>query len=216
MITVISLWHLSFSNPVIMNNELFTIGHSTHTVEDFVNLLKQHSISAVCDVRSKPYSKYNPQFNRDTLQNELQNNKIDYIFLGKELGARSDNPDCYIDGKVQYNSLVDEPLFQDGIDRLKQGMKKHIIALMCAEKDPITCHRMVLVCREMRSIAKKIKHILSNGIIETNEEAENRLLSNLRIIPDMFNNKIECIENAYDKQGQKIAYVEEDRYVVTG
>lgn len=199
-----------------MNNELFTVGHSTHTVEAFVNLLKQHSINAVCDVRSQPYSKYNPQFNREVLQNELRNNEIYYVFLGKELGARSENPDCYIDGKIQYSYLVDESLFQAGIGRLKQEMKKHIIALMCAEKDPITCHRMVLVCREMRSIAKKIKHILPDGIIETNEEAENRLLSNLKIVPDMFNNKIECIENAYDKQGQKIAYIKEDKHAITG
>lgn len=199
-----------------MNNELFTVGHSTHTVKCFVDLLKQHSINAVCDVRSHPYSKYNPQFNREALRDELRNNEIDYVFLGKELGARSENPDCYIDGKAQYNYLVDEPLFQHGISRLKQGMKKYTIALMCAEKDPITCHRMVLVCREMRSIAQQIKHILSDGTIETNEEAENRLLSNLRIVPDMFKNKIECIEDAYDKQGKKIAYVEEEKHVITG
>ena len=196
--------------------DLFTIGHSTHTVEYFIGLLKQHSITAVCDVRSHPYSKYNPQFNIEKLREELKKHNIAYVFLGKELGARSENPECYIDGRVQYNYLVDEPLFQQGINRLTQGMKQYSIALMCAEKDPITCHRTILVCREMRSYAEQIKHILADGEIETNSEAENRLLNTLRIVPDMFKNKNECIEEAYDKQGQKIAYVEEEKQVTTG
>lgn len=197
-------------------SELFTIGHSTHPVDYFIDLLKKHSITAVCDVRSHPYSKYNPQFNREALKEELKRNNIAYVFLGKELGARSDNPNCYIDGRVQYNYLVDEPSFQQGIIRLKKGMKKYSIALMCAEKDPITCHRTILVCREMRSHTKQIKHILANGEIETNQEAEERLLTTLGIVPDMFKNKNECIEEAYDKQGKKIAYVEEEKRVTTG
>ncbi len=197
-------------------SELFTIGHSTHPVDYFIDLLKKHSITAVCDVRSYPYSKYNPQFNREALKEELKRNNIAYVFLGKELGARSDNPNCYIDGRVQYNYLVDEPSFQQGIIRLKKGMKKYSIALMCAEKDPITCHRTILVCREMRSHTKQIKHILANGEIETNQEAEERLLTTLGIVPDMFKNKNECIEEAYDKQGKKIAYVEEEKRVTTG
>jgi uncharacterized protein (DUF488 family) len=199
-----------------MSNNLFTIGHSTHTVEYFIGLLKKHSITAVCDVRSQPYSRYNPQFNRENLKCDLKNNNIEYVFLGKELGARSENPSCYIDGKVQYNYLVDEPLFKQGINRISQGMKRHSIALMCAEKDPITCHRMILVCRELRSIADQIYHILADGEIEANSEAEYRLMNALRIVPDMFKNKNECIEEAYDKQGQRIAYVEEEKQTTTG
>jgi uncharacterized protein (DUF488 family) len=199
-----------------MSKTLFTIGHSTHTVEHFIGLLKKHSITAVCDVRSQPYSQYNPQFNRENLKKDLKENNIEYVFLGKELGARSENFNCYINGKVQYNYLVDEPLFQQGINRLSQGMKRYSIALMCAEKDPITCHRMILVCREMRSISDQIKHILADGNIETNTEAENRLLNALRIVPDMFKNKNECIEEAYDEQGQRIAYVEEGKQTTTG
>lgn len=199
-----------------MSKELFTIGHSTHTVDHFIDLLKEHSITAVCDVRSQPYSQYNPQFNRENLKKDLKMNNIEYVFLGKELGARSENPGCYIDGKVQYNYLVDEPLFKHGISRLSQGMKQYSIALMCAEKDPITCHRMILVCREMRSIADQINHILADGKIETNSEAEDRLMNVLRIVPDMFKNKSECIEEAYDKQGLRIAYVEEEKNTTTG
>jgi len=199
-----------------MTKTLFTIGHSTHTVEYFIGLLKEHSITAICDVRSKPYSHYNPQFNRESLKKALKNNNIEYVFLGKELGARSENPSCYIDGKVQYNYLVDEPLFQQGINRLSQGMRQYAIALMCAEKDPITCHRMILICREMRSITDQINHILADGKIETNPEAENRLMNALRIVPDMFKNRDECIEEAYDRQSHRIAYVEEEKQSTAG
>ena len=195
---------------------LFTIGHSTHTVEYFIELLKQHSITAVCDVRSNPYSNYNPQFNREMLRDKLKIHGIAYVFLGKELGAQSENLKCYIEGRVQYNCLADDPLFQQGINRLTQGMKQYQIALMCAEKDPITCHRTILVCREMRSHVKHIKHILAQGEIETNSEAESRLLHTLRIVPDMFSSKNECIEDAYDKQGKKIAYVVEKKQVTAG
>ncbi len=199
-----------------MNRELFTVGHSTHTIEHFMALLKRHSITAVCDVRSHPYSKYNSQFNREMIREDLKKNGISYVFLGKELGARSENPNCYIEGKVQYNYLVDEPPFRQGISRLTQGMSRYSIALMCAEKDPIACHRMILVCREMRSLAEQINHILADGEIETNTEAENRLLSTLGIVPDMLRDKDKCIEEAYDEQGKKIAYIEEERQVVAG
>src|SRR3989304_3669807 len=82
--------------------ELYTIGHSTHSIEEFVKLLTMHSITAVCDVRSTPYSQFTPQFNRELLQKELKIHNISYVFLGEELGARSDNPSCYVNGKVQY------------------------------------------------------------------------------------------------------------------
>lgn len=195
---------------------LFTIGHSTHSVEYFIGLLKKHDITAVCDVRSQPYSQFNPQFNRESLKEELRKNDIGYVFLGKELGARSENQNCYIDGKVQYNYLVDEPSFKQGIKRICRGMKQYSIALMCAEKDPITCHRMILVCREMRSIVGQINHILENGEIETNSDSEIRLMNTLKIVPDMFKSKSECIEDAYDLQGQRVAYVEKEKQATTG
>jgi len=199
-----------------MTIKLYTIGHSIHTIEYFISLLKKYAITAICDVRSYPYSKHNPQFNRKNLKNDLKNNGIEYVFMGRELGARSENPNCYISGKVQYHSLVNEPLFQRGIDRLCQGMNSYSIALMCAEKDPITCHRMILVCREIRGITNQIYHILANGEIESNLDAENRLLKTLNIAPDMFRSMSECIEEAYDIQGQRIAYVKKEKQIAVG
>src|SRR3989304_85714 len=188
--------------------ELYTIGHSTHSIEEFIKLLAMHSITAVCDVRSTPYSQFTPQFNRELLQQELKRHSISYVFLGEELGARSDNPNCYVNGKVQYGCLAQEPMFQQGINRLVEGLTNYRIALMCAEKDPIACHRTILVCRNLRSMNIEIKHILGDGKIESNIDFERRLLNMLKIPEnDLFTSNEDLIEEAYNIQGQKIAYV---------
>jgi uncharacterized protein (DUF488 family) len=190
-----------------MQKLLFTIGHSTHTLEHFLGLLAQHRIEAVCDVRSVPYSQRNPQFNREPLKHQLQAMRVSYVFLGKELGARSDNPACYIDGKVQFNYLVDEPLFAQGLSRLRTGISRYRVALMCAERDPLTCHRTILVCRDLRSPDLSIEHILADGGIESHAAAEQRLMSMLNIRRDMLHAERDCIEQAYETQASHIAYV---------
>jgi uncharacterized protein (DUF488 family) len=160
-----------------MGKTVFTIGHSTHTLEYFLSLLTKHGIQAVGDVRSVPYSRRNPQFSREPLMQGLRGVGIAYVFLGKELGARSDNPGCYIEGKVRYDYLAKEPAFLEGLERLRKGIQSHRVALMCAEKDPLTCHRTILVCRELRSPDLEIAHILADGAVETNVAAEKRLMS---------------------------------------
>jgi len=188
--------------------QLYTIGHSTHSTEEFVKLLSIHSITAVCDVRSSPYSKYNPQFNRETIQKELKLYGISYVFLGKELGPRSDDPACYEDGKIQYNRLAKTGLFRQGIDRIRKGMKSYRIALMCSEKDPMTCHRSILICRHLRSDKIEIKHILEDGTAENNRDSETRLMRMLNVPQrELFDSEEDLIQRAYDKQSEKIAYI---------
>ncbi len=187
-------------------NKLYTVGHSTHTIDQFVALLRMHGITAVCDVRSQPYSKFNPQFNKENLRDELKKSRIVYVFLGKELGPRSDDPACYLNGKVQYHRLAETELFRHGLQRIKEGMKSYRIALMCSEKDPIMCHRMILVSRYLRSDAE-IFHILEDGTLENNRDSEKRLTVMLGIVQELFDSSIEdAIQRAYDKQSEKIAY----------
>src|SRR6266542_183121 len=108
-----------------MESPVFTIGHSTHSQGYFIALLHEHEITALCDVRSKPYSRMNPQFNREELKEALLAHGIAYRFLGKELGARSDDPHCYVDGKVQYDRLAETDLFNKGLQRVLRGMKEN-------------------------------------------------------------------------------------------
>lgn len=188
--------------------ELFTIGHSTHPIDEFIGLLKMHGITAVADVRSDPYSRYNPQFNRENLQPELKRHGIAYVFLGKELGPRSDDPGCYEDGKVSYRRLARTTLFQEGLDRVRQGMASYRIALMCSEKDPVSCHRTILLCRHLRESGTRILHILEDGSIEENDALIRRLMELLKLSDkDLFTTPEEMVERAYDIQGEKIAFV---------
>jgi uncharacterized protein (DUF488 family) len=187
-------------------NKIYTIGHSTHTIEQFISLLVMHGITAVCDVRSQPYSKFNPQFNKENLRDELKKSEIAYIFFGKEMGPRSDNPAHYKDGKVQYHWLAETKLFRQGLRRIKEGMKSYSIALMCAEKDPVMCHRMILVSRYLRSDVE-IFHILDDGTVENNRVSEKRLMEMFGIVQELFDSSIEyAIQRAYNKQSEKIAY----------
>jgi len=191
--------------------ELFTIGHSVHSMERFIDLLKMHAISAICDVRSSPWSRYTPHFNRELLKDALARQRISYIYLGTELGPRSDDPTCYERGKVQYKRLADREIFQQGLARLRKGMETHRIALLCAEKDPVTCHRMLLVCRYLRADDLVIRHILEDGAIEDNGDSEARLMRLLKIDPaDLFSTRAEQIEWAYDLQSEKVAYTLEE------
>jgi len=191
--------------------ELYTVGHSTHTIDRFIELLSMHEITAVCDVRSDPYSKFNPQFNNETLQTELKRHGIAYVFLGKELGPRSDDPACYVEGKVDYNRLSQTGLFQEGLRRVRQGMKSYRIALMCAEKDPVMCHRTILACRHLRAGGMRIRHILDDGSIEENDQTIKRLMELLKLQErDLFHSPEEMIERAYDLQGDRIAFVKKD------
>ena len=193
-------------------NKLYTVGHSNHTIDRFLELLKMHDITAIGDVRSSPYSKFNPQYNRENLQKALKENRIAYVFLGKELGPRSEDPRCYVDGKVQYARLAKTEAFQNGVQRLYSGMQTYRIAMMCAEKDPITCHRMILICRALRSDPIEIKHILEDGGVEDLRDSERRLIHTLKM-PQLrlFENMENLVQRAYDIQSEKIAYVREDK-----
>lgn len=133
-------------------------------------------------MRSVPYSRRHPQFNRDILNEKLKVHDIAYIFLGKELGGRSDDPGCYDNGQLKYRLLAKTPLFRSGIKRLLDGSTRNKIALMCAEKDPLNCHRAILVARELAEIGVDIRHILDNGQLETHDMT----MKHLSKQPDMF------------------------------
>lgn len=190
-----------------MSLELHTIGHSNHPIEVFSGLLAMHGVEMVCDVRSHPYSRFNPQFNREPLARRLEERGVGYIHLGGELGPRTDDPACIVEGKVRYDLLVATERFRQGLDRLREIMVVRKTALMCAEKDPLLCHRAILVCRRLRARDISIVHILEDGSTEEHPDLEQRLLRLLGIPPtDLFETEEEIIERAYTLQGERIAF----------
>lgn len=191
------------------SNTLYTIGHSNHKIEDFIGLLKKSSINCIADVRSTPYSQYNTQFNRELLAIELRNANIEYIYLGDQLGARPSDTNCYNGNCVNFEYLAKTEQFHVGLDRLVDTSSKYRVAMMCAEKDPIECHRFILVCRNLKNLGFHIKHILSDGSIEDNGDAERRMVKMLKIEPTLFEprkNQAQLIEQAYERQANNIAY----------
>jgi uncharacterized protein (DUF488 family) len=185
---------------------LFTIGHSNHTFPELLELLRRHDVSIVCDVRSQPYSRRYPQFCQVPLKEALEAAGIRYEFLGRELGARPKEPDCYVDGQVAYDRLAQTPAFQAGLRTVRERARVERPALLCAEKDPITCHRTVLVCRRLREPGLAIRHILEDGDLEEHRDTELRLLALLALPQrNLFEETEAVVEHAYDLQGHRIA-----------
>ena len=155
---------------------VFTIGHSTHALDSFVGLLRRHGVDEVADVRSTPYSRFNPQFNRDSLANNLVPHGIGYVFLGRELGGRPDDPACYENGRIRYDRVAASPVFQRGLDRVIQDAAARSVAIMCAEKEPLECHRTLLVAQALGVRNVAVQHIRADGTLEDHAAAMDRLL----------------------------------------
>lgn len=190
-----------------MERVIYTIGHSTHSVDHFVRLLVHNGVTAVADVRSRPYSRMNPQFDRESLREVLAHEDIDYVFLGAELGARTEDRGCYVDGRVQYSRIAETKAFRLGLDRLVKGIEQYRVALMCAERDPLVCHRTILVCRHLVSRGVESEHILEDGRLEPRRDAEARLMSELGMQgAGLLRDPEELIDEAYERRGREIAY----------
>jgi len=190
---------------------LLTVGHSTHAIEHFLGLLSKHEVTAVADVRSVPASRFTPQFNRDALKRSLADLGVKYVFLGQELGARSVDRSCYVNGQVQYDRLAQTAPFGDGIERLLMGATTEWIAVMCAEQEPLDCHRTVLVSRVLADRGASVSHIHGDGRLETHEEAMQRLMSRFGLDQDdLFHTRDELLGEALSRQEQRIAYVDKD------
>jgi uncharacterized protein (DUF488 family) len=198
-------------------NTIYTVGHSNQSLESFLGLLQKHGITAIADVRSYPYSTMYPQFDREALSKELKASSIAYVFLGKELGARSEDPLCYSEGKVQFERLAKTELFKGGVGRLLDGMADYRLAMMCAEKEPLACHRTILVSRAVAERGVKVLHILSDGTVEEHAAATERLLALLDMSePNLFVEKDEIVNEAYRIQADRIAYERKDSDVAVG
>jgi len=150
---------------------IFTIGHSNHPLEKFIDLLKASRIDVLVDVRSQPYSKHAKHFDRETLQTEVKKAGMKYLFLGKELGGRPQDEQFYDEnGYVLYSRIAQSPEFLEGITTLENGIRKYRVAIMCSEESPIDCHRRLLVGRVFESRGVKVSHIRGDGRVQSKQD----------------------------------------------
>jgi uncharacterized protein (DUF488 family) len=162
---------LPTENNAPSSHRVFTIGHSNHTVEHFLSLLKAHGVQVVVDTRSQPYSKYATQFDHEGLKLVLQEAGIRYLYLGRELGGRPEGDEFYDDeGHVLYDRVAATSLFQKGLSRLERGIREYNVAMLCAEENPAECHRRLLVGRVLLGHGIHVNHIRGDGRIQTEEE----------------------------------------------
>jgi len=152
---------------------LFSIGHSNVELNAFIDLLRRYQIAAVVDTRSMPYSRYNQHFSRDPLQESLEEAGIDYVYLGKEIGGRPEDPALYFpSGKVDYKMVAQTPLYLAGMDRLLELASGRNVAFMCAEADYKSCHRYWLITRTLLDRGIEVRHILHSGEAVVSQASE--------------------------------------------
>jgi uncharacterized protein (DUF488 family) len=188
---------------------VFTIGHSTHSYEHFLSLLRASRITAVADVRTTPFSRHFPHFNEAALRFELKLDGISYVFLGKELGGRPSGRSFYCDGVADYEKMAKTETFASGINRVIEGAKKFRVALMCSEHDPLDCHRCLLVGRALSKEGISLVHILGDSSSVSHEAIEEKLLHLAgRSSDDLLMTASERLSVAYRDRSLKVAYVE--------
>jgi uncharacterized protein (DUF488 family) len=149
-----------------MSSKIYTIGYGNRPIQSFIQLLKKYEIEILIDIRTSPFSRFNPDYRIQKLEVHLLNNEIRYLFLGKELGGKPADLSCYINDHVDYEQIKTKQFFSDGIDEVcSLNAAGFRVALMCAEQSPLDCHRKWLVGDYLENSGYIVKHIDKNGEI---------------------------------------------------
>ncbi len=194
-------------NSDLTKSEVLSVGHSSRTGLEFLAVLEAWEVSAIADVRSTPWSKRNPQFNRDILKFELESRGISYRFMGRSLGGRPSLASLYSNGVADYEKMAGAPAYKQAIMRVQAAAKNHRLALLCSEHDPIECHRCLLVGRSLDEVGVKMIHILSENFAQSQQEIEGRLL---KLTGENQSNflqpRIDVLSHVYKEWSERVAY----------
>jgi len=191
--------------------DLFTVGHSNIPIERFVVLLQRSGVTAVADVRSVPLSRRFPWFSKNNLARPLSREGIGYLAMGDVLGGRPRVERLFHDGVADYEAMAKAPQYQDGLARLTAEAARSRVCLMCAEREPLDCHRCLLVARSLAERGLAVGHILHDGAIEPHAETERRLLALADESCDLFaHGQRERLAAAYRRRAHAVAYRRKD------
>lgn len=198
-----------------MTTHVYTIGHSLHSWERFRELLAPHTIEVIVDVRSKPFSGRAPHFSAEPLRRACAEAGLKYLPMGESLGGRTTDPTLLVEGRVDYERVARTAVFQQGITRLLEGSSKYVIALMCSEKNPLECHRTLLVARHLAPLLApdgEVRHLLADGTYMTHAQAERELQaqSGMEDGPDLFEPNESRLSRAYARRAREVAWVVRD------
>ena len=193
---------------------IYTVGHSTHQLDYFLELLKEYGVTLLIDVRSVAASSYNPQYNQEPLKKFLKNNGITYRHFAEEFGARHTDPDLLDDeGKVNFEKVRKSWAFKKGVEKVWIALEKgFVVSLMCSESEPFDCHRFSMVSIALDKDGFDVKHIMKDKTVKSNADLENQLLKKYDKKlpkPDMFNPDISLddqLKEAYRLRNKEIAF----------
>jgi uncharacterized protein (DUF488 family) len=191
--------------------DLFSIGHSNIPAERFLALLQGAGVNAVADVRSTPHSRFCPWFSHKPLAAALSAAGIGYTPMGDTLGGRPRGDTLYRDGAADYEAMAIEPRYVTGLDRLLEVAARSRVCLICAEREPLDCHRCLLVARSLAGRGAAVGHILHDGAVEAHAETERRLLAlDEKAVPqtcDLFTSgQHERLAAAYRRRARAVAF----------
>ena len=189
--------------------DLFSIGHSNIPADRFMTLLRDAGVDAVADVRSTPYSRFFPWFSRKNLEARLVAQGMAYLPYGETLGGRPRNQSLYRDGVADYEAMARQDEFRASLTRLRSDASRRRVCLMCAEREPLDCHRCLLVARALAEHGPTIGHILHDGTIEPHTATELRLMawSAVKTESDLFvTGQSERLAAAYRRRARAVAY----------
>ena len=169
---------------------IYSIGHGNKKFEDFLSELNLFNIKYLIDIRTNPYSKYNPQYNREVLKSNLKTANIIYVYMGENLGGLPSDRSCYIDGKVNYDLIKEKDFFKQGLERLIKAYEKDLnVAVMCSETRPEECHRSKLIGQELLQSNITIQHIIANDKTKDQLTVMNELTQGKGVV-DLFGNQL--------------------------
>ena len=188
--------------------DLLTIGHSNQPADRFIGLLRNAGVTTVADVRSVPFSRRFPWFSAKALAERLAREGIAFLPLGDALGGRPRDPEFYCDGVADYEAMATAPEFRAGLDQVADAMSRHRLCLMCAEREPLDCHRCLLLARRLAERGLTLGHLLADGTIEPHAKTEERLLalgSGKANEADLFQDRSMRLADAYRRRARAVA-----------
>jgi uncharacterized protein (DUF488 family) len=189
------------------NFDLLTVGHSNHPLERFLGLLKSAGVTCIADVRSRPFSRRFPWFSQTRLPAHLQTEGIAYLACGDTLGGRPADPSLFHEGVVDYEAVARSAVFRSGLEAVLGRSQKQCLCLMCAEREPLECHRCLLVARVVAERGCTIGHILADGTIEAHAATEDRLLKLTKTTADLFaSDRAARLAEAYRRRARAFAF----------
>lgn len=186
--------------------DLFSIGHSNIAAERFIGMLRGAGVDAVADVRSIPFSRRFPWFSARSLAARLQQQGMPYLAFGDALGGRPREVDLYRDGIADYEAMAKRGEFRAGLDRLLGFAARHRLCLMCAEREPLDCHRCLLVARALVERGLAVGHVLHDGTVEPHQATEARLLAESGADDLFVTGQNERLAAAYRRRARAVAY----------